>query len=147
MTETSNPGQSPAGGQAQPGPQIEMPDLPPNYEAKDYTDGPSSDALLNTTFDYEYTIGNSYRLIFNGDFGVSFQMINDGSGVRGPLPYRCRELRPNQYLVHWLVKQYGIHVSLIIDLQLSTITVAAMMPPGSWEFFDVAKDIRVTRTA
>jgi hypothetical protein len=148
MTETSNPGPASTPAQPEPAaPQIAMPDFPPNYVAKDYVDGPSSGALLNTTFDYEYTIGNTYRLIFNGDFGVSFQMLNDGSEVRGPLPYRCREMRPNQYLVHWMVKQFSIHVALVIDLELSTITVAAVMPPGQWEFFDIAKDIRVTRTA
>ena len=128
-------------------PTIAMPDLPPGYVAKDYVDGPSNDALLNTTLEYSYTIGNRYRLIFDGDFGVCFQMLNDGSEARGPLPYRCRELRPNQYLIHWLVKQFGIHVSLVIDLENSSIAAGAMMPPGSWEFFDIAHDLVVTRTA
>ena len=125
---------------------VGLPDLPPNYVAKDYIDGPSSPALLNTVLEYEYTIGNSYRLSFDGDFGVTFQMLNDGSEARGPLPYRARELRPGQYLVHWLVKQFSIHVSLVIDLENSTICVAAVMPPGQWEFFDIATGIRLTRT-
>ena len=128
-------------------PAVAMPDLPPGYVAKDYVDGPSCDALHNLTLEYSYTIGNHYRLMFDGDFGISFQMLNDGSEARGPLPYRCRELRPNQYLVHWLVRQFGIHVSVVIDLDNSTICAGAMMPPGSWEFFDIARDLVVTRNA
>ncbi|HEU0101171.1 MAG TPA: MoaF N-terminal domain-containing protein [Mycobacteriales bacterium] len=126
-------------------PDIEMPHL--SYQPADYADGPSSPGLANTVLEYTYSKGNQYRLSFDGDFGVSFQMMNDGSEPRGPLPYRCRELRPGQYLVHWLVKEFSIHVSLVIDLEMDQISAAAVMPPGQWEFFDKATNIRVTRTA
>ena len=126
-------------------PDIEMPHL--SYQPADYVDGPSSPGLANTVLDYSYSKGNEYRLSFDGDFGVTFQMMNDGSEPRGPLLYRCRELRPDMYLVHWFVKQFSIHVSLVIDLELKKISVAAIMPPGQWEFFDQATDVRVTRTA
>lgn len=144
MTDTQAP--SPAG-PAGPPPTVGLPDVPEGYVAEDYVDGPSSPDLLNTTLEYEYTIGNSYKLMFNGDFGVSFQMLNDNSEARGPLPYRAREIRPNMYLVHWLIKEFSIHVALVIDLEMATISVAAVMPPGQWEFFDTAKDVRVTKTA
>jgi hypothetical protein len=108
---------------------------------------PPSPALHNLVLDYEYSIGNSYRLSFDDNFGVTFQMLNDGSEPRGPLPYLARELREGQYLVHWHVRQYGIHVALVVDLAEKKISVAALMPPGSWEFFDQAVDVRVSRTA
>ncbi len=126
-------------------PEIEMPvGLTPRA---DYADGPSSPGLLNTTLEYEYSIGSSYRLMFDGDFGVTFHLLNDGSEPRGPLPCRVREIRPSMYLVHWLVKQFSIHVALVVDLEMSRLSVAGAMPPGQWEFFDQATDVKVTRTA
>ena len=125
-------------------PDIAMPD--PTHTPDDYVDGPSSTGLANIVLEYTYSRGNRYRLSFDGDGGVTFQMLDDGSEARGPLPYRARELRSNQYLIHWLVKAFGVHVAMVVDLDLSTLSVAAMMPPGSWEFFDQATDVRVVRT-
>ena len=75
------------------GPQIEMPHL--SFQPADYVDGPSSPGLANTVLEYSYSKGNEYKLSFNDDFGVTFQMMNDGSEPRGPLMYRCREIRPS----------------------------------------------------
>jgi len=119
--------------------------LPPQ---EDYVDGPSTTALAGAVIEYRYTRGTRYRLTFDHDGGVTFAMLDVGPG--GPpaplLPYRARELRPGLFLVHWIVKQPGIHVTLTIDLTESTLHSAAMMPPNRWEFWDAAVIESVTRT-
>ena len=45
--------------------------------------------------------------------------------------------------MHWIVKAASIHVTLVIDLELRTVSVGAMMPPNQWEFFDTAEIIDV----
>lgn len=121
-----------------------MPPMPFEPE-EDYIGGGVSDALFGATIDYTYSRGNHYQLIFDHDNHVTFHYLNapgvteDSDHFQAPqLVYRARALRDGQYLVHWIVKPANIHVSLVVDLTEMTVTVAAMMPPNKWEFFDRA---------
>lgn len=123
-----------------------MTDAPPvMLPEEDEIGGTSTEFLFGAVIDYEYSTGRHYRLTFDHDFNVTFAWINHPPLPAGapefvppPLHYRAREIRPDLYLVHWLVKEFHIHVSLSIDVLESKIHVAAMMPPNSWEFWDTA---------
>lgn len=123
--------------------------LPPE---DDEVGGVSSNALFGAVVEYEYSTGRSYRLSFDRDDHVTFEWINQPPLAEGAvfppqtLAYRARELRPELFLVHWLNKQFHIHVSLTLDLQQNSINVAAMMPPNSWEYWDTAQIVSVTRS-
>ena len=122
--------------------------LPPE---EDEIGGVSSKDLFGAVVEYEYSTGRRYRLTFDTDDHVTFEWINQPPLAEGAvfppqtLSYRARQLRSDQFLVHWLNKQFKIHVSLVIDLAENTINVAAMMPPNSWEYWDTARIVSVTR--
>lgn len=114
--------------------------------------GELTNDLVGRSFEYVYESGISYRLSFPDETYVKFDILATPDG--GPIPpplgpdgkplgdqpfmqYRARKLRENQYYVHWMVPRL-VHVALVIDLELDTISVAAMMPPNQWEFFDQA---------
>ncbi len=110
----------------------------------DYVGGTLSDALLGAVIEYRYTRGTEYRLTFDDSFRLRFEELSASDHAPTPtLSYRARALRDGQLLVHWIVKPASIHVSLVIDLDESTVHVAAMMPPNRWEFFDTAEITRV----
>jgi len=121
-------------------------EIPPLEPQDDYVGGTSSSDLHGAVIEYRYTRGTLYRLSFSDDDNVRFDELSAG-GDHPPTPtLRCRvrALRDAQYLVHWIVKQAGIHVSLVIDLTQSRIDVSAMMPPNGWEFFDTGEITSVT---
>ena len=107
----------------------------PTEDHPDEIGGEQSSALDGTQVQYRYSTGASYRLTF-ADGGVVFQQLGGGAPPIGPLPYRARQLREEQVLVHWIVKPASIHVSLVIDFARQRIDAAAMMPPNRWEYFD-----------
>jgi len=123
------------------------PDLTPQ---DDFVGGRPSTVLRGMTIEYVYSRGTRYRLAF-GDDTVVFTVV-DHAGPEStrpstppPLPYRARDIRPGIVLVHWIVKPAAIHVSLVLDLELRTIQVAAMMPPNRWEFVDTGTLVRIDR--
>ncbi len=120
-------------------------EIPPLEPQNDFVGGTSSSSLLGAVIEYEYSKGTHYRLTFDDSYHVRFDELSAPTG--GPptptLACRIRALRTDQYLVHWIVKPAGIHVSLVIDLGKSRIDVAAMMPPNRWEFFDTGTILRV----
>lgn len=130
-----------------------MPPMPFAPEP-DQVSGPETEILHGVVLDYTYSGGRHYRLLFDHDHHVTFEMPDlglhaaDGDGPsRAPvLAYRARELRPGQVLVHWIVKEAAIHVALTIDLDEKKLYVGAMMPPNRWEFFDTGVIHSITRT-
>lgn len=119
-------------------------EIPPLEPQEDFIGGISSSALFGAVIEYRYSRGTRYRLSFDTDHHVRFDELSAVDGPRTPtLPCRVRALRDGQYLVHWIVKPAGIHVSLVIDLAESRIDVSAMMPPNRWEFFDTGEITRV----
>ncbi len=106
-------------------------------QAPDDIGGPSTKELAGTTLLYQYTTGRKYQLEFTPD-EVSFVLATDSTGQKHYLPYRARKIRENLYMVHWIVKQNHIHVTLLLDLEQDQVHVSALMPGGT-EFFDIAK--------
>ena len=108
----------------------------------------SSTRLFGATIEYQHSTANHYRLRFDRDFNVTFEFLHEvgvddsPSAVHGPLvSYRAKEIRSDLLLVHWMVKDAVIHVSLSIDLECRQIHVSAMLPPNRFEFWDTAKII------
>lgn len=129
-----------------------MPPMPFAPEP-DQVAGPETDIMSGLVLDYTYSGGRHYRLLFDHDHHVTFEMPDLGlhADLPGPakapvLSYRARELKPGLVLVHWIVKQAAIHVALTIDLEDLKLHVGAMMPPNRWEFFDTAVIDTITRT-
>lgn len=107
--------------------------------------GPSTKEMAGLSIFYKYTTGREYRLTFNADT-VTFLPYKDPTAVPGTkfepgtVQYRARRIRPELYLVHWLVRSPtmgNIHVALLVDLQEKHVHVSALMPKGI-EFFDIA---------
>ena len=113
--------------------------------ADDKITGPFSDDLAGRTVEYRYSTGNHYRMAF-GVKQLTFLLLNAPEPHDPvPLAYVARQLRPAQYLVHWVVKPASIHVALIFDLDAGTVHVSALMP-GGWEFFDSARIVSIQST-
>ena len=107
--------------------------------------GPFSDDLVGRTVEYRYSTGNHYRMAF-GQERLTFLQLNAPEPHEPvPLAYLARELRPGQYLVHWVVKAANIHVALVFDLDAGTVHVSALMP-GGWEFVDSARIVSIRST-
>ena len=116
------------------------------FRPGDEIGGTATSYLDGKRLHYTYSQGREYLLTFD-DGHVSFRMIKGPEGTVAPdpgrpppalLPYRARQLRDGQYLVHWLVPGRVGHVSLVIDLVKKSIDVSALMP-GQMEFFDAAQ--------
>jgi len=115
--------------------------------------GPSTKALAGLTIHYRYSVGREYQLSFDADTVtfLPFSIPGDPPGTNyepGTLHYRARLIRPELYLVHWLVRPpngSNIHVALLIDLKERHVHVSALMP-GGMEFFDIADIQTVTWT-
>ncbi|MEO8262737.1 MAG: hypothetical protein ABI566_09220 [Pseudolysinimonas sp.] len=116
----------------------------------DFVGGRASTVLEGVTIEYVYSRGTRYRLAFGVDT-VEFAVLDHAGpdstrpSTPPPLAYRARDIRPGIVLVHWIVKPATIHVTLVLDLTLRTIHVAAMMPPNRWEFVDTGTLVRVDR--
>lgn len=126
-------------------PPVGLDALPPHADA---VDDATSDALLGCSLEYTYSTGSRYRLDFDLEHRLTFEQLGLPAGAAPPapvLPYRIRELRPDQLLVHWIVPAAAIHVALVIDLAERRIHVSAMMPPNRWEFFDTGVITAVVR--
>jgi MoaF-like len=107
--------------------------------------GPFSDDLVGRTVEYRYSTGNHYRMAF-GSEQLTFLHLNAPEPHEPmPLAYLARQLRPGQYLVHWVVKAANIHVALVFDLDARTVHVSALMP-GGWEFVDSARIVSIRST-
>lgn len=107
--------------------------------------GPFSDDLAGRTVEYRYSTGNHYRMAF-GPEQLTFLQLNAVEPHEPvPLAYIARQLRPDQYLVHWAVKPANVHVALVFDLGARTVHVSALMPAG-WEFFDSARIVSIEST-
>jgi hypothetical protein len=107
--------------------------------------GPFSDDLVGRTVEYRYSTGNHYRMAF-GSGQLTFLHLNAPEPHEPvPLAYLARQLRPGQYLVHWVVKAANIHVALVFDLDAGTVHVSALMP-GGWEFVDSARIVSIRST-
>lgn len=105
--------------------------------------GPSTTELEGVVVEYRYSTGNHYRMEFAAET-LTFDHVFPAGPTIGPLPYRGRTLRDDQFLVSWIIKP-GVHVALVVDFASRQIHVAAMMPPNQWEFSDVAELISVRR--
>jgi len=111
----------------------------------DQIGGPSTTELAGMVMEYRYSTGNHYRMEFTAD-GLTFELLNAPNGLRvGPLPYRARALREEQFLICWILKP-GVHVAIIADYAQRQIHATAMMPPNQWELFDIGEILRVDRT-
>lgn len=100
-------------------------------------DEPSSEALVGYTFEYYYPSKIGYRISFAKD-RVYFSMPEPVHGLNYfSWPYRLRELRPKQYLAHWMGPGRKSHISLILDLENKTVDASALMP-GRFELWDRA---------
>ena len=118
--------------------------------------GPSTKEMAGLTIHYRYSTGREYELSFEADTVtfLPFKMPGAAPGTKfepGTLHYLARRIRPELYLVHWLVRSPtmgNIHVTLLIDLQERHVHVSALMP-GGMEFFDIAdiQSIRWTKPA
>lgn len=107
--------------------------------------GPFSDDLVGRTVEYRYSTGNHYRMAFSSE-QLTFLHLNAPEPHEPvPLAYLARQLRPGQYLVHWVVKAANIHVALVFDLDAGTVHVSALMP-GGWEFVDSARIVSIRST-
>lgn len=109
----------------------------PTTQAPDEIGGPSTQELAGTKLLYEYSTGRKYLLEFTPD-KVAFTFVKDPTAKKTFLPYRARKIRESLYMVHWIVKDAHIHVTLLIDLEKNHVHVSAMMP-GGIEFFDIAE--------
>jgi hypothetical protein len=107
--------------------------------------GPMTKELAGLNIFYTYSTGREYELTFDADT-VTFLPHKDPHakpGTKfepGTLHYLARRIRPDLYLVHWLVRSPtmgNIHVALLVDLQEKHVHVSALMPGGE-EFFDRA---------
>lgn len=107
--------------------------------------GPMTKELAGLKLFYKYTTGREYELTFDEDT-VTFLPHKDPTApagtkfTPGTLHYLARRVRPDLYLVHWLVRSPtmgNIHVALILDLTKKHVYVSALMPKGV-EFFDIA---------
>ena len=107
--------------------------------------GPKTEELAELKLFYVYTTGKEYELTFDADT-VTFLPHKDPHAppgtkfTPGSLHYLARRIRPDLYLVHWLVRSPtmgNIHVALLLDLQEKHVHVSALMPKGV-EFFDIA---------
>lgn len=113
--------------------------------------GPSTREMAGLTIDYKYSGGREYRLSFDADTVtfLPFRIPGDAPGTKyepGTLHYLARSIRPDLYLVHWLVRPPNgsdIHVTLLIDLEQRHVHVSALMP-GGVEFFDIADIQQIT---
>ncbi len=122
-----------------------MPPIPLEPEPDQVT-GPDTEVMHGLVLDYTYSGGRHYRLLFDHEHRVTFEMPDlvkaegfDPVGFKPlALDYRARELKPGLVFLHWIIKQAPIHVALTIDLEEKKLHVAAMMPPNRWEFFDTA---------
>lgn len=107
--------------------------------------GPSTKEMAGLTIHYVYSGGRDYQLSFDADTVtfLPFRIPGDPPGTKyqpGTLHYLARLVRPQLYMVHWLVRPPdggNIHVTLLIDLQERHVHVSALMP-GGMEFFDQA---------
>ncbi|MFO1265366.1 MAG: hypothetical protein U1F67_00330 [Rubrivivax sp.] len=107
--------------------------------------GPSTREMAGLTIHYKYSLGRDYQLSFDADTVtfLPFRIPSDPPGTKyepGTLHYRARLIRPDLYLVHWLVRPptgSNIHVALLVDLKERHVHVSALMP-GGLEFFDIA---------
>ncbi|KAJ5390460.1 uncharacterized protein N7496_001528 [Penicillium cataractarum] len=93
--------------------------------------------LAGHTFEYTYSSGVHYRISFDEEkayFSLPWRI--DGL-TYGGLSYRARQLRDNQYLVHWLIPGRVGAVALVFDLTHKRVDAAALMP-GKFELFDRA---------
>jgi hypothetical protein len=107
--------------------------------------GPSTKEMAGLTIHYKYSVGREYQLSFDADTVtfLPFRIPGDAPGTKyepGTLHYRARLIRPQLYMVHWLVRPPNggnIHVTLLIDLKERHVHVSALMP-GGLEFFDIA---------
>ncbi|KAL3460194.1 hypothetical protein BJX64DRAFT_290516 [Aspergillus heterothallicus] len=101
-------------------------------------DEPPCTALVGLTFDYHYPSGLHYRISFD-DKKAYFKLPEKVQDLNyAGIPYRARELRENQYLVHWLIPGRVGAVALIFDLEHMRVDAAALMP-GKFELFDRAE--------
>ncbi|MBW5435778.1 hypothetical protein FXB41_13575 [Bradyrhizobium canariense] len=92
--------------------------------------------LNGHAFEYEYSTGRRYRLVFYDD-RCSFQLLSLENQPVRTLSYLAREIRKDMFLVHWMVPGRSGHVALVIDLKERAVHVAALMP-GQQELFDEA---------
>lgn len=122
-----------------------MADETANQQPPDEIGGPSTQELAGTRLLYQYSTGRRYSLEFTpGEVCFVFQA--DPTAEKHFLPYRARKIRENLYMVHWIVKENHIHVTLLIDLERNQIHVSALMP-GGIEFFDIAEIEKKERAA
>ena len=107
--------------------------------------GPSTRELAGLKIHYSYSTGREYELSFDADTVtfMPFKMPGEAPGTKyqpGTLHYLARRIRPQLYMVHWLVRSPtmgNIHVTLLVDLKERHVHVSALMP-GAQEFFDIA---------
>ena len=107
--------------------------------------GPSTREMAGLSIHYLYSTGREYQLSFDADTVtfLPFKMPGEAPGTKyepGTLHYRARLVRPELYMVHWLVRSPtmgNIHVTLLVDLKERHVHVSALMPGGQ-EFFDIA---------
>jgi len=106
--------------------------------------GPTTKELAGLKLFYKYSTGREYELSFDADT-VTFLPHKDPTappGTKfepGTLHYLARRIRPELYMVHWLVRSPtmgNIHVTLLVDLKEKHMHCSALMPKGV-ELFDI----------
>ncbi|EXJ68789.1 uncharacterized protein A1O5_07720 [Cladophialophora psammophila CBS 110553] len=112
-------------------------DVPVLDHPPDKVGGPESTGLVGYTFFYTYPTGLSYKISFDEKTAYFTlppgALAVDGRSFLG-VPYRCRELRPDLFLAHWMVPGRQGHVALVFDLANNRVDCAALMP-GLFEPF------------
>ncbi|KAL3460161.1 hypothetical protein BJX64DRAFT_300820 [Aspergillus heterothallicus] len=104
----------------------------------DKVGGPETTGMVGRTFEYQYPTGPQYRISF-GKEPVYFTVPEQADGTKViAIKYRQRALRPEQYLVHWIIPGRTGHVALVFDLEAKHVDCAALMPVGLFELFDRA---------
>ena len=103
-------------------------------------DGASLD-LEGHHLEYQYVTGSSYRLSFDDGFVTAKEI--DSPRPQVVRAYLAREMRPGQYVVHWMAQdpdgndRKG-HIALVLDFETGAVHGTAVLPNGM-QIFDVGE--------
>ena len=90
---------------------------------------------------YRYVTGSKYRLSFDDGYVTAKEI--DSLRPQVVRAYLAREMRPGQYVVHWMAQdpdgndRKG-HIALVLDFETGAVHGTAVLPNGM-QIFDVGE--------